>query len=140
MMKIYVIAVGRLKEKYLAEAETYYLDSIRKYTEIEVLEVDDDDSEKKVGERILSRLPERSEIILLDVSSNSMDHECFRSKIKDTSERNGSLTFIIGGSTGFGNNVYNRVKQRISFSSMTFPHRLARIFLLDQIKRAFLAG
>jgi 23S rRNA (pseudouridine1915-N3)-methyltransferase len=136
-MKIYVITVGRLKEKYLIEAERYYLDLIRKNTDIEILEIEDDDSKEKEGERIISRLPGRSEIILLDVDSNRMHDDSFRSKIKDVSEENGSLTFIIGGSNGFGNNIYKKVKQRISFSSMTFPHRLARIFLLDQIKRAF---
>jgi 23S rRNA (pseudouridine1915-N3)-methyltransferase len=138
-MKIYVIAVGKLKDTYLIEAEKYYLGSIQKTAEIKIIEIKEDHSKEIEGEKIISRIPPGTESLLLDVKGKKINEIDFDNKIKDIKERDASLTFIIGGSEGFGENVYRRVGQRISFSSMTFPHRIARILLLDQLKRALTA-
>ena len=76
-------------------------------------------------------------IIALDLNGKQFTSEEFSKKIEDISMENSSITFIIGGSLGLNEEVLNMCNQKISFSKMTFPHQLFRVFLLEQIFRAF---
>ena len=133
-MKIYIVAVGKLKEKYLKTAEKSYLERIKEIRDVEIIEIPDEPdspgitSKEREGEKILSRIPKNSRVILLDINSK-------KAKTKDISKelKHSSVFFVIGGSRGFGDNVYEKYKSRISFSKMTFPHQVVRIVLLDQI-------
>lgn len=149
-MDIKIIAVGKIKEKYLKEALAEYSKRLRPYCKLEILEVQDErepdrpgpkDLEmiaKKEGERILERIKEREYLILLDLKGQELTSEKLAKKLASLSVKGESkLTFIIGGSNGVSEAVSKRVNERISFSKMTFPHQLIRVFLLEQIYRSY---
>ncbi len=107
-MKIYVIAVGKIKEKYIKETEKVYLKRIKKRRDIEMIEITDEPdglvsgSKEKEGKRILSRIPKDSHVVLLDINARQVRTSDIAKEIK-----NRSVVFVIGGSLGFGNNVSN---------------------------------
>lgn len=142
-MKITLIAVGGLKEEYLKDAQDHYISRIKNRVGFEVIEVRDEpdpgDKSKKLLEdaksieaaRILSMIPAKTRTVLLDICGQKTGIEQYINNM-----RADDITFIIGGSNGFGKEVYAKVKDRISFSDMTFPHQLARIILLDVLDKA----
>lgn len=149
-MQIRIIGVGRLKEKYLRQGMEEYLKRLGAYARVEVLEVADEKepenaSEKdiaglreKEGARILEKLREREYVILLDIGGESLDSEGLAKKMEGLSlYGNSQLAFVIGGSYGVSESVRRRADFRLSFSKMTFPHQLIRLFLLEQVYRAF---
>lgn len=149
-MKISIIAVGRLKEKYLKQGIDEYLKRLSAYAKVEIIEVADEKApehlseaemeevKRKEGERILSHLSEDTYIITLEISGRMLNSEQLAAKIDELGTYGKSkLAFIIGGSLGLCKEVQNRSDLALSFSKMTFPHQLMRLILLEQIYRAY---
>jgi 23S rRNA (pseudouridine1915-N3)-methyltransferase len=149
-MKISIVTVGKLKEKYLKQGIDEYLKRLSSYAKVEVTEVADEkapenlsDAEmlevkRKEGERILSHVHQDSYVITLEIQGKQVTSEQLAGKIDElTTYGKSHFTFIIGGSLGISNEVQNRSNFALSFSKMTFPHQLMRLILLEQVYRAF---
>ena len=149
-MKIRVIAVGKIKEKYIREGINEYLKRLSRYCSVEIIEVEDEKTQEnltnreidiikdKEGKRILSKISPNSHIISLVIEGKQMSSEELANKIEDLMiEGVNNLTFIIGGSLGLSREVIEKSNLKLSFSKMTFPHQLMRIVLLEQIYRSF---
>ena len=149
-MKIKIVCLGKLKEKYLREAEAEYLKRLSAYSkcelvEIEPLKLSDNPSENEVekalageAELIKKKIPENSFIAALCIegkqySSEELSNLMF-SKINGGT---GNLVFIIGSSYGLHSSIKAMANLKLSFSKMTFPHQLFRIMLLEQVYRGF---
>lgn len=150
IMKIKMICVGKLKEKYLEEGVKEYLKRLSAYCDVEVIEVGDERIPEnpslaeemivkaKEGRRILDKVKQDDYMILLDVQGKEVDSIQFAESIEDCMLHGKStIDFVIGGSLGHGEDVLTRANKRISFSKMTFPHQLMRVILAEQIYRAF---
>ena len=150
MLKITIVSVGKLKEKYLREAVEEYSKRLSRYCTLNIIEVPDEPSAENAGEaeeeavrekesaRILAKIPERSYVVALDIGGKQLSSEELAAKISELQVRGEShITFIIGGSLGFSDSVRKRADMRLSFSKMTFPHQLMRVILLEQIYRSF---
>ncbi len=148
-MKIKVITVGKLKEKYLVQGIEEYLKRLSKYCKLELIEVKDEHapdnlSDKDIdiiknieGERILSKLKDEY-IIALAIEGKQLTSEDLAKKMNDTTTyHSSSICFIIGGSLGLSKEVLNKANYKLSFSKMTFPHQLMKLVLLEQVYRAF---
>lgn len=149
-MKITILSVGSLKERFWKEAVLEYEKRISKFCKIECITVEDEaicenpsDKEiegirQKEGVKLLKVLPKGSFNIALDLKGNTLDSEELADKMDSIfSYQNGHICFIIGGSLGLGRNILDNVEYRLSFSKMTFPHGLAKVILLEQIYRCF---
>lgn len=140
---IKVITVGSIKEKYLKEAIEEYIKRIKKYTNIELIEVKDEglvEETKAIqleGEKILKYLTPKDYLITLEIDGKEYSSEAFAEKINQIQIENSNIVFVIGGSYGLSNEIKNKAKLHLSFSKMTFPHQLFRVFLLEQIYRAY---
>lgn len=150
MVHINIICVGKIKENYLKDAITEYSKRLGKYCSLNIIELPDekipnDPSDKEIEiikskecNNILNNIKKDSYIICLDLKGKQYTSEDFSKKIEDISlNYNSSITFIIGGSLGLSNDLLAKSNELISFSKMTFPHQLFRVFLLEQIYRAF---
>ncbi|MGI6541141.1 MAG: 23S rRNA (pseudouridine(1915)-N(3))-methyltransferase RlmH [Bacillota bacterium] len=149
-MRIDVVAVGKMKERFLAEAVRDYERRISRYCRIEIREVAESPfaesdgearkSQLRAGEaaRLISRIRPGSYVIACDLAGKEMTSEQFAQVISDLGVAGVSdLTFVIGGPLGYSPEVLAGANQRIAFSKMTFPHQLMRVILLEQIYRAF---
>ena len=149
MIHINIVCVGKIKEKYLKDAIDEYSKRLSKYCKLEIIEINDEPipnnlSEKTAeiiknieGDKILAKI-KNSYIISLDLQGKQYSSEEFAEKVEKISvNSNSSISFIIGGSLGLSNFVINNSNELICFSKMTFPHQLIRLFLLEQIFRAF---
>lgn len=149
-MKITVIAVGKVKEKFYRDALSEYEKRLSKYCKLNVLEVADEKTPdqasdtvtmqilSKEGERIRSLIPKDSLVIVLAIEGKKYDSVSFADMIQKTTVSGIShITFIIGGSLGIEESIKKANPHMISFSDMTFPHQLMRVILLEQIYRAF---
>lgn len=148
-MKITIISVGKIKEKYLVNGIKEYTKRLSRYAKLELIEVRDEKapetlSTKEIeavknqeGKRILSRLKD-SFIITLAIEGKMLSSEEFAEKIEDIKTYHHShITFIIGGSLGLSRDVLKQSNFLLSFSKMTYPHQLMRLILLEQIYRSF---
>lgn len=141
MLKI--ITVGNIKEKYLKDAIDEYSKRIRKFTNIEIIELKDEgllEKEKTLnieGEKIAKYINKKDYIITMEIEGQQLTSEEFASKIDKTLIENSNITFIIGGSYGLSPEIKALSNFKLSFSKMTFPHQLFRVILLEQIYRAF---
>lgn len=149
-MKIKIITVGKVKEKFFRDAIEEYSKRISKFANLEVIEVNDEmtpdgASESMVAkilgkesERILSKVSDNDFVITLEIEGKKLTSEGLAQKLSNLM-LNGSSTidFIIGGSLGLDTSVKKRSNFALSFSDMTFPHQLMRVVLLEQIYRAF---
>lgn len=149
-MVIKIIAVGKLKEKYLQDAFREYEKRLSAFCRLTVDETEqeklpDEPSEKEIakaldteGERILQKIPQGSIVIPLCIEGKQLPSEKFSEYIsRETANGANTFVFIIGGSCGLSDKVKNRADLKLSMSEMTFPHRLARIMLAEQLYRAF---
>ena len=150
MLHINIICIGKIKEIFLKDAIDEYSKRLNKYCILNITELPDEKmpnnaSEKelllvkdKEAQSILNHLKRDSYIICLDLKGKQFSSEEFSKKIQNISlNYNSSITFIIGGSSGISSKVLNIADELMSFSKMTFPHQLFRVFLLEQIFRAF---
>ena len=149
-MKITVIAVGKIKEKYLKDALAEYSKRLSRYCKLEIIEVADektpDQASKaaedliraKEGERILKHIRDDMYVITLEIGGKMLTSEEFADKIETLGvQGKSSIAFVIGGSIGLGKEVLKRSDFALSFSKMTFPHQLMRVVLLEQVYRGY---
>ena len=137
---IKIICVGKIKEKYIKEAIEEYLKRLSKYTKLQIIEVEDDATEKALkieAERINKHLKENDYIITLEIEGNKLNSKQFATKIEKTLIQNPNITFIIGGSYGLDEKLKEKSNYKLSFSDLTFPHQLFRVIFLEQIYRSF---
>ncbi len=140
---IRIICVGKIKEKYLKEAIIEYTKRIKKYTNIEIIELPDESfpDEKKVIKtealNILKHINKKDYIITLEINGKEYTSISFAEKLDKISIDYSNITFIIGGSLGLSEEISKIANEKISFSRLTFPHQLFRVFLLEQIYRAY---
>lgn len=152
MINIKIICVGKIKEKSIQELINEYTKRLSKYCKLEIIEVDDEKipqlcslaGESKIKEKECNKIKEKikkigkCDIIFLDLHGKQYTSVEFSDKINNMCIYGTStITFVIGGSLGLTNQLLSLSDNRISFSKMTFPHQLFRVFLLEQIFRAF---
>ncbi|HEU4206988.1 rRNA large subunit methyltransferase [Streptococcus pneumoniae] len=149
-MKIKVVTVGKLKEKYLKDGVAEYSKRISRFAKFEMIELSDEKTPDKAsesenqkileieGQRILSKIADRDFVIVLAIEGKTFFSEEFSKQLEETSIKGFStLTFIIGGSLGLSSSVKNRANLSVSFGRLTLPHQLMRLVLVEQIYRAF---
>lgn len=149
-MKISVVCVGKIKEKYYTLAIEEYSKRLSRYCKLNIIEVADEKTienasegqanliKEKEAERILKNIPEDAFVITLEIAGKSLDSEELADKINNITVNGKShIVFVIGGSMGLHQSVSKRADFKLSFSKMTFPHQLMRVILLEQIYRAF---
>jgi 23S rRNA (pseudouridine1915-N3)-methyltransferase len=140
---IKIITVGSIKEKYLKDAIEEYTKRIKKYTNIELIEVKDEglvEPSKAMTleeEKILKHINDKDYIITLEIEGKQLDSVEFANKLDRIQLEASTITFIIGGSYGLSDNIKSKSRLHLSFSKMTFPHQLFRVLLLEQIYRAY---
>lgn len=150
MMKITLITVGKIKEKYLKDAIAEYSKRLSRYCKLEIVEVADEKTpdnasdtvedaiRDKEGERILKYIKEDAYVITLEIAGKMLTSEEMAEKIDKLGVQGTShIIFIIGGSIGLGREILKRSDYALSFSKMTFPHQLMRVILLEQIYRSY---
>ena len=135
-MKISVLCVGKIKERYLTEGIEDYFRRINKYHKLEIIEVDDSVPDIEEG-KIIKYIDNRDYVITLEIDGNSLSSVELAEKIDKTFISNSNITFIIGGSYGLSDNIKKRSNYKLSFSRMTFPHGLFRMIFLEQLYRSF---
>lgn len=149
-MKITLITVGKIKEKFYRDAIGEYTKRLSKYCNLEILEVADEKTpdaasetveeniRQKEGERILKQIKDDAFVITLEIDGKMLDSVELSRKIENLGIQGRShIVFIIGGSIGLGKEVLKRSDFALSFSKMTFPHQLMRVILLEQIYRSY---
>lgn len=149
-MNINIIAVGKIKEKFIKQAIDEFSKRLSRYGKLKIKELADEkapqnlsekDMEKvknKEGERVLAKIPKNSFVISLEIEGKQLSSEGFAEKLESLMV-NGKhdITFVIGGSLGLSDEVKSVSDFKLSFSNMTFPHQIMRLILLEQIYRSF---
>ena len=149
-MKIKVVTVGKLKEKYLKDGIAEYSKRISRFAKFEMIELADEKTPDRAsesenqkileieGQRILSKVADRDFVIVLAIEGKTLSSEEFSKQLEEASIKGFStLTFIIGGSLGLSQDVKKRANISVSFGRLTLPHQLMRLVLVEQIYRAF---
>jgi 23S rRNA (pseudouridine1915-N3)-methyltransferase len=149
-MKITLLTVGKIKEKYFTGAINEYSKRLSRYCKLEIIEVADEKTpdnasdaqenqiRKKEAERLLKYIPDTSYVIALAIDGNLLDSIELSKKIEQLGVIGTShIVLIIGGSLGLDSEILTRADYKLSFSKMTFPHQLMRVILLEQIYRAY---
>ncbi|NEG69500.1 23S rRNA (pseudouridine(1915)-N(3))-methyltransferase RlmH [Bifidobacterium choloepi] len=149
-MKITLVTVGKVKEKYLRDAIAEYSKRLSRYCKLEIVEVPDEKTPDKAsaneelqikereGERILRHLRDDDYVIALAIEGKQLSSEELAAKIDQLGLHGTShIAMVIGGSLGLDPRVLKRADMLLSFSKMTFPHQLMRVILLEQIYRAY---
>ena len=149
-MKIKVVTVGKLKEKYLKDGIAEYSKRISRFAKLEMIELADEKTPDRAsesenqkileieGQRILSKVADRDFVIVLAIEGKMFSSEEFSKQLEEASIKGFStLTFIIGGSLGLAQDVKKRSNLSVSFGRLTLPHQLMRLVLVEQIYRAF---
>lgn len=145
-MKIKIICVGKIKEGYLAEGILESVKKIQRKMPVEILELPDEKTpqgasevlEERIreieGKRILEKIAPTDFVFALCIEGKQLSTEQLKKKLEmlDVQGKE-SVAFVIGGSLGLSNEVVNRAKEKISFSTMTFPHQLMRLILVEQL-------
>ena len=145
-----MIAVGKIKEKYLKDAITEYSKRLSRYCKLEIIEVADEKTPEqaseaveesiraKEGERLLKHIRDDMYVITLEIGGKMLTSEEFAEKIETLGvQGKSSIAFVIGGSIGLGKEVLRQSDFALSFSKMTFPHQLMRVVLLEQVYRGY---
>lgn len=135
MMKVHVVAVGKLREGYFREAAAEYEKRLSRFCKLEIIELPES-TLKEEGEAISKLL--KGKVFVLAVEGEALTSEAFAEKIGKLKDAGEELTFVIGSSEGLDAAVKKRADLLLSFSRMTFPHRLFRVMLLEQLYRAFM--
>ncbi len=146
-MNIKIIALGKIKEKFLKDGIDEFLKRLSPYASVEIvelspIEIKDEHLTKRVlkeeGEKILSVIKPQSYVITLEIQGRELSSEQFAGKIKElTNEGISEIVFVIGSSCGISEDVSKRADFKLSMSRMTFLHQFARLILIEQIYRAF---
>lgn len=149
-MKISILCVGKVKEKFYRDAIDEFSKRLSRYCKLDIIEVSDEKTDEqasdteirlvkeKEGERILKNIKDDAYVITLCIDGKQLDSEELSEKIEKLGIQGTShIYFIIGGSLGLSDEVIKRADYKLSFSKMTFPHQLMRVILLEQIYRAY---
>ncbi len=146
-LKIKIIALGKIKEKFLKDGIDEFLKRLTPYASVSVLElspieIKNENLIDKIlfeeGEKILSNIKPQDFVITMEIKGKQFSSEEFATQIeKITNDGIGEIVFVIGSSCGIGQNVSNRANLKMSMSKMTFLHQFARLILVEQIYRAF---
>ena len=150
-MKVKIIAVGKLKEKYLKDGIAEYRKRMSRFTKFEMIELPDEQTPDKAseaqnqqimekeGDRILAKLYERDYVIILAIEGEMLSSEAFSQVISDATVRGySSIAVVIGGSLGVADKVKQKANLKFGFGKMTVPHQLMHLVLSEQIYRAFM--
>ena len=149
MIKISLITVGGLKESYWKAASAEYLKRLSAFCSFEEIEIapaylPEKPSDSQIaaalaeeGKKIIAKIPKQAKVFAMCIEGKQPDSEALAETISRLSSECSHLCFIIGGSYGLSDEVKSAADFRMSMSKMTFPHRMARIMLLEQIYRAF---
>jgi 23S rRNA (pseudouridine1915-N3)-methyltransferase len=148
-MKVNIVAVGKLKEHYLMDGISEYAKRLKPFLKLTIIEVAESKAPERLsqkeqeqvleqeGSRILSQLNDTQYVIVLAISGEMISSEQFAEKLDQLLIQGRSeITFVIGGSLGLSDVVYQRADYLISFSRFTYPHQLMRLILIEQIYRA----
>lgn len=149
-MKITILAVGKMKEKFYTAAIQEYSKRLSRYCKLEIIEVPDEKTpdhaseheedliRAKEGERLRRYIPDGAYVLALAIEGRQASSEEFSDKLHELGLRGVShIVFLIGGSIGLDVDLLQGADEKLSFSKMTFPHQLMRVILLEQIYRAF---
>ena len=149
-MKVTIVGVGKIREKYLKEAILEYTKRLSRFCKLEIIEVPDKEIPDRVSESVENSIKEKEAIdilkkikpdsitIALDLKGEMLDSCELSKKIENYCLKgNSHIYFVIGGSLGLHKDVLEKADYRLSFSKMTFPHQLMRVILLEQIYRSF---
>lgn len=143
-----IVCVGRLREKFYADAAEEYRKRLSRFGKMEIVELPDlpepagaSDAQRaqvmeKEGAAILSRLRPGDHVTALCIEGPQLTSEAFARRLAESDMRGGRQVFVIGGSLGLSPAVVSRADEKLSLSKMTFPHQLARVLLLEQLYRA----
>ena len=147
MIRINIVAVGKVKEKYFLSAIEEYSKRLSRFCKLEIIEVKEENFvaepnasqieiiKEKEGDNIIKKLSGR--VILTAIGGKKYTSQSFSQKVMSFVNAGSEITFVIGGSYGVSEAVKQKANEKISMSKMTFPHRLFRVMLLEQIYRAF---
>lgn len=149
-MRISIVCVGKIKEKYLKDGILEYSKRLSRFCDLEIIEVEDEQIPERPNEsqcisikkneaiKINKKLKDNIYVIVLDVKGYKMNSEELAAKLSSICISGYSnIAFIIGGSIGLDKDIINRANLKLSFSDFTFPHQLMRLILLEQIFRSF---
>ena len=149
-MRINIVCVGKIKEKYLKLGIDEFKKRLSKYWKLEIIELEDEKApenlsdkemliiKEKEGKKILSKIKDNSYVIALAIDGKNLSSEELAETINKLGVRGiSNITFVIGGSLGLSDEVLSRADYKLSFSKMTFPHQLMRLILLEQVYRAY---
>lgn len=149
-MKITVLCVGKIKEKFFSQAIDEYSKRLSRYCVLNIVEVADEKTpdgasqalcekiKSAEGERLLKKMPEDAYVITLEIEGKQLASTELADKMSSLFVNGKShIAFVIGGSLGLSCDVMKRADMALSFSKMTFPHQLMRVVLLEQVYRAF---
>ena len=134
---IKIICVGKIKEPYLNELINDYLNRVKKYHKIEIIEVKDNDNQSFETKELTKIINDKDYNIALVINGKKYNSLDFAKYINQKFINNANISFIIGGSNGLEQNILDKCDDFISFSDFTFPHGLFRGILLEQIYRSF---
>ncbi|MFT8871624.1 MAG: 23S rRNA (pseudouridine(1915)-N(3))-methyltransferase RlmH [Sporolactobacillus sp.] len=149
-MNIQILAVGKVKEKFIHQAIDEYVKRLQPFTKIDITEVADERAPEAMsdadiervkqaeGERLLKHLSDDTYAVALAINGHEINSEALAKKVETLATYGQShIAFIIGGSNGLSDAVLRRADFQLSFSKFTFPHQLMRLILIEQIYRAF---
>ena len=148
-MAVTIICVGKLREKFFADAAEEYLKRLKRIMPVSVIELPDEPEPaqpsdklneavmKREGEKMLARIGAQDHVIAMCIDGKQYESTELAGKIQNLfTQGKSNITFLIGGSLGIHPDVLRRANERMSMSKMTFPHQLARVMLLEQLFRA----
>ena len=136
-MRVRIIAVGKAQDRGLRSLLGDYYGRIERYAKLEEIELKDG-KEAEVSDRLVRSIPDRSRVVALEVDGRTLDsHQLAKWIGRAENESVQTMVFLIGGAYGLPEAVSKKADLRLSLSAMTFPHRLARLVLAEQIYRAF---
>lgn len=149
-MKIQILCVGKLKEKYLKDGIAEYLKRLQRYAVVEIIEVADEQTpdnaseaeeaqiKAKEGQRLMKYIKDDTYLIALAIEGNMLTSEQLAAKFEKLAlDGHSHITMVIGGSLGLDPAILKRADYLLSFSKMTFPHQLMRLILTEQIYRSY---
>ena len=149
MLHVDIVCIGKIRENYLKDAIAEYSKRLNKYCILTITELSDEklptklnnslinEIKQKESNLILSHIKKDSYVIALDLKGKMYSSTDFSNKIENLSNFTSNITFLIGGTLGMTDELLNYCKELVCFSKMTFPHQLIRVFLLEQLFRAF---
>ena len=150
MLNINIVCIGKIKENYLKEAIAEYSKRLSKFCNLNIIELADEKLPNKLNDSVITEIKNKecskmiqsikkdSYIMCLDLKGKEFSSEEFSQKLDNIALNfNSSITFVIGGTLGLNLEILSLANEKICFSKMTFPHQLIRVFLLEQLFRAF---